>query len=372
MSDSEIFTFNVNDHGTLREVTIDADMQNLLDGENPFISGGVVLLRSGLALHRVVYAKRHALDMQSVPRLGRGNNDKLDCRSANLVPEIISSKLIFIPRDEVRNIIHTGYGKPIVGMPLLIPAKYVPEARRVGIFRPADTPSRYCRACGKMATGEDTLEVRVRREQAGVVVKWRIHNYECIAADQEVPESMSQSEYQEYIRKWLEDHPEYVEPASVHDDDVEYDYEDGDPDRPQEEKRWHYRLTKTPSEIIVYIGRNERQCPLCKDVQIGSGLFEQSCNHLISAHRLECFYVGPETHVEGSVNRGIHTVAVFRKKITEVKWVKWKEAKSVTIRRTGRRDMARTSPEDAVARGLPTEHGSGPQFEVVWGKTRER
>jgi hypothetical protein len=371
MSDSEIFTFNVDDHGTLREVTIDADMQNLLDGEKPFISGGVVLLRSGLALHRVVHAKRHALEMKSVPRLDRSNNDKLDCRSANLVPKLVSANVLFIPRDEVRSILHTDYGKPSVGMPLLIPAKYVPEARRIGIPRPADTYSRYCRACGKMATGQETLEVRVQREQTGGVVKWRIHNYECIAADQEVQGSVTQPEAQEYIREFREKHPEYYPSENVQ-DDSEYDYEDGENDRSQNRERWHYRLTKTPSEIIVYISRNERPCPLCKNVQIGSGLFEESCNHLISAHRLECFYVGSETHVEESVNHGVHTVAVFRKKITEINWVKWKETKSVTIRRVARRDIGRMAREDAAAKDLPKEHGSNPQFEVVWGKTRER
>jgi hypothetical protein len=153
----------VGDHGTLREVTVDADMQELLRGETPCIYGDVVFLHAGLALHRQVYAKRHDLAVHSVPPLIRLNGNKLDCRCSNLAPrppKKVHPNQLLVPKNEIRWWLRDNSR---VGGPLLLPSKYVPEARRIGILCPGDQYPRTCRACGEEIQHEDSLEILIER-----------------------------------------------------------------------------------------------------------------------------------------------------------------------------------------------------------------
>ena len=191
MNDPDAFTFTVDDHGTSWEVTIDSEMRCLLDGTLPFIQSGVVMLEKCVALHRAIWGKQHGLELSSVPPLIRINGEKLDCRISNLAPKPPKQtppNLVFVPNDEMRSLV-TEYG--FVLYPLLIPAKYVEEARRIGIRRSPDKHARKCRVCQKqITTKEDFLFVLIQRRENSAPTKGYMHAYECVPAGQEVADSL--------------------------------------------------------------------------------------------------------------------------------------------------------------------------------------
>jgi hypothetical protein len=322
VSEPETITYTLDDHGTLREVIIDADMRGLLDGATPCIYDGVVFLRAGVALHREVYAKRHVLDVRSIPPLIRLNGEKLDCRSSNLAPrppkKVLSNQLL-VPVDELRWWLGDDFG---VRGPLLLPSKYVPEARRVGVLIPGDQYPRTCRACGCSIHHEDSLEIFIERGKGGTLKKCRVHPHECIAPGEEVSGTLSWAECWIRVHEWQELHPELQEEANhskseyedeMYSDDYEDDGAPDERDDPYEQGNSNSR-PGIATEIIVHVSTAESKvCPICKEVPIGAGQFEHSCNHLISEHGLTCLHVGSETHFETSVSPAIATVAVFGK-----------------------------------------------------------
>ncbi len=135
-------------------------MRCLLNGNSPFIQSGVVMLEKGAALHRAIWAKHHGLDLSSIPPLVRVNGEKLDCRISSLVPKPSKHSppnLIFVPDEEMRSLV-TEYG--FVQYPLLIPARSVAEARKVGIRRSPDKHVRKCRVCQKQITTKEDFHAR--------------------------------------------------------------------------------------------------------------------------------------------------------------------------------------------------------------------
>jgi hypothetical protein len=115
--------------------------------------------------------------------------------------------------------------------------------------------------------------------------------------DQEVPDSLSLPECWKRSQEYRSLYPDLFPPRET-DREEEYGYEDDDePDLP----------------IMVHISTAfKKPCPFCADVEIGLERFEESCNHLISAHGLTCLHVGSETHRDNDTGALIHsTVAVF-------------------------------------------------------------
>jgi hypothetical protein len=206
-----------------------------------------------------------------------------------------------VPNDEMRSFV-TDYGE--ITDPLLIPAQYVSEARRVGIRQSPDKHARHCRACqGQITTKEDFLAILIQRHEDGTPTKGFMHDYACTSEDQELPGSLSLPECWKAQNEFRESHPElFPEPESYPDDDSGYDNDD------------HSSLDDegyTPSMVYVSTD-NDKTCPYCDDDQEMD--FEQACNHLISRHHLICVHVGSETKREIETGAVIQsTVAVFAK-----------------------------------------------------------
>jgi hypothetical protein len=211
-----------------------------------------------------------------------------------------ATNLVCVPRDEIRNVPGEDFSQGL----LLLPAKYVPEARRVGILRSPDPARRGCRVCGqRIGRDEEFLEIVIKKIPNGLPSMGFIHTRQCLPEGQEAPESLSR---EEWTREWEKIHPQP-------DPEEQYWQSEYDDDR-QDESNSYPQERGIVSELIVHVSTGvERTCPLCEDVQIGRGRFEESCNHLIADHGLKCLHVGSETHFGESVNPGIFTVAVFGK-----------------------------------------------------------
>jgi hypothetical protein len=68
-------------------------------------------------------------------------------------------------------------------------------------------------------------------------------------------------------------------------------------------------------DLIVYLktGIGER-CPIAGcNFLLGGEKFQQSCNHLLQEHGLNCLHVGQETNRDSNGELWQHTVAVFGK-----------------------------------------------------------
>ena len=254
------------------------------------------MLEQGIALHRAVYAKHHGLELKSVPSLIRVNGEKLDCRVSNLAPKPpkqIPPNLVFVPDSEMRSIV-TEYGEVLD--PLLIPAKYVAEARRVGIRRSPDKHARNCRICQKqITTKEDFLAIVIQRKENSPPTKGFMHVYECVPIDQEVPNSLSLPECWKRSQEYRALHPELYPSREF--DEEEYGYQDEDDD-------------EAPVPVMVHVSSTaNKSCPLCDQAPLD---FEEACNHLILEHGLVCVHVGSETHRDNGTGVLMQsTVAVF-------------------------------------------------------------
>jgi hypothetical protein len=271
-------------------------MLGILEGKSSFVQTETVMLETGVALHRAVYAKRHGLELKAVPKLIRLNGNKLDCRTSNLAPmpsKYVPANLVVVPNAEMRSIV-TEYGEVLD--PYLIPAKYVPEARRVGIHCTPDKHARHCRACREqITTKEDFLAILIQRRDGSPPTKGFLHLYECTPKDQELPNSLSLPECWARRQEYENDHPELYPQREPDNDGYGYT-EDDEPDLP----------------TMVYVSTAVRKlCPFCEEVAIGLDDFEESCNHLISEHGMICLHVGSETDRDDDGALIHSTVAVF-------------------------------------------------------------
>lgn len=201
---------------------------------------------------------------------------------------------VFVPNDEMRATM-TDHGEIV--NPLLIPAKYVPEARQSGIRRSPDKHWRRCRACQQqISTKEDFLAVEIQR-RSNCRTKGFLHTYECMPKGQEVPNSLSLPECLKVRQEYMSLHPELFSEREP--DSEEYGEDDSD----EEDDERHI-------PAIVHVSTaTKKSCPYCDDVELD---FEELCNHPASHHGLVCLHVGQETYREDSTGSLIHsTAAVF-------------------------------------------------------------
>jgi hypothetical protein len=77
----------------------------------------------------------------------------------------------------------------------------------------------------------------------------------------------------------------------------------------------HLDMPTIAKELMVYVSTDEwKGCPMTGcEFYMGSGKFEESCNHLLQAHGLKCLHVGQETGEDSSGKPWHKTVAVFGK-----------------------------------------------------------